>query len=52
MGKASESLSNEIKKSNDQMCSLGSGEVIEKRYRQRLNYKLPGRGYQNPSVEL
>lgn len=45
-------LSSEIKNSNDQMHRRGSGEAIEKRHRQGLNYKLPGRGYQNPSVEL
>lgn len=34
VGKAAQSLSREIQNGNDQMCSQGSGEVIEKRYRQ------------------
>lgn len=34
VGKARQPPSSEIKNSNDQMCSQGSGDVIEKRYRQ------------------
>lgn len=40
------SLSREIKNSNDEMCSQGSGEVIREEIQTALNYTLPARGYQ------
>lgn len=51
VGKASESLSSEIKHSDEQMRSRGSGEEIEERYR-RVELQIAWKGLSNHSAEL
>lgn len=51
MGKASESPSSEIKHSDEQMRSRGSGEEIEERYR-RVELQIAWKGLSNHSAEL